>query len=191
MRKPIFILLIVLTASAYAQDRSKFLYADFSDKSVTLYPFYKPFGNNFDPAVTLGGGLNYRQKGNVTLFQTVQVSAYSTTMVGNGLTLTSSFGYRYSHSSGFFGEAMAGLGPTLFFFSRQIYTMDEEREYVPSNPLHINAVLPLDFLIGYGSGKLSLYIKYRYMVTGPFTSAMPVLPNSLLGMGIRYNINKS
>ena len=183
--------LLFLFCSAYGQNRPKFLYAEFADQSVTFYPFYKPFGSNFDPAVSLGGGIDYRQNGNLTLFQTVQLTGYKTFVAGDGFHLTSSFGYRYDHSSGLFGEVMLGLGTSLFFSSRQSYTMDENGIYEPTYPLHFVAELPLDLLIGYGIGKLSFYIKYRYMVEAPYTESMPILPTSLLGLGLRYNISEA
>lgn len=187
MKKVLFVLLIILSVSAIGQERSKFLYADFADQSITLYPFYKPFGSNFDPAVTLGGGIEYKHKGSITLFQTAELTGYRTFIAGQGFHLTSSIGYRYGHSSGLFGEAMLGLGTSLFFSSRQSYTLDGD-EYEPAYPLHIVAALPLDLRIGYGFGKISFYIKYRYMVIAPYTKSLPVIPNSLLGLGVRFNV---
>lgn len=48
MKKPLILfaaMLIVLPA--LSQERPKFLFAEFADKSVTLYPFYKPFRVQF------------------------------------------------------------------------------------------------------------------------------------------------
>lgn len=184
----ILIAAMLLAIPALSQDRQKFLYAEFADKSVTLYPFYKPFGYNFDPAVTVGGGLEYKQNGHITLFQTVQATGYKTPFVGRGMTLTSSLGYRYGTSSGFFGEAMAGLGATAFFPSREAFTQDENNVYVHSTPLHVNAAIPVDLALGYTTGAVSICLKYRYMVIGPYTRVMPVLPNALFGIGIRYHL---
>ncbi|MFC2079919.1 hypothetical protein ACFLRQ_00430 [Bacteroidota bacterium] len=181
---------MLISITALSQDRSKFLYAEFADQSSTLWPFYKPFGCNFDPAITLGAGMDYKQKGNLTLFQTLQLTGYSTPITGQGFHLTSSFGYRYDHSSGLFGEGMLGLGTSLFFSSRQVYTQDDNGEYAAANPLHIVAALPLDLIIGYGKGKLSVYVKYRYMAIGPYTEVLTVLPSSLLGLGVRYYLTE-
>jgi hypothetical protein len=179
---------ILITIPLLSQERSKFLYAEFADKSVTLYPFYKPFGYNFDPAVTVGAGLEYKQKGNFTLFQTAQITGYKTPFIGRGMTLTSSFGYSYGKSTGFFGEAMIGLGATAFFPSRETFTQDENNVYTHSTPLHVNAAVPVDLVLGYAAGTVSFYLKYRYMVIGPYTEVMPVVPNALIGLGIRYHL---
>lgn len=189
MKKLLILFAAMLMAiPALSQERSKFLYLDVSDRSVTMYPFYRPFGSNFDPAVTLGGGLDYKKKGNFTLFQTAQVTGYATRLVGNGVTLTSSIGYRYGRSSGLFGEATAGLGTSVFYSSREVFTLDESGSYAPAIPLNIVATVPVDLVLGYGGERVSVYMKYRYMIVAPFTSAMPVLPISLLGAGIRISI---
>ena len=182
---------MLLSIPALSQERSKFLYAEVADHSLTLWPFYKPFGGHFDPAVTLGAGMDYRQKKNRTLFQTAQGTWYSTEMIGRGVTLSTSFGYRYGKTSGLFAEGMLGLGTSLFFSPRQTYIQDESGEYEPANPLHVVAALPIDLVIGYGSVNLSIYAKYRYMIIGPITEIMPVLPNAQLGIGMRYTINNN
>ncbi len=184
----IFFAAMLLSIAAVSQERSKFLYAELGDRSVTLYPFYRSFGNNFDPAVTLGGGLDYKQKGNFTLFQTAQFTGYATRLIGNGVTLTSSIGYRYGLSSDLFGEATVGLGTSVFYSSREIFTMDENGSYSTAIPLNAVAVLPLNLLVGYGGDRVSIYMKYRYVIVAPYTSAMPILPMSLLGVGVRFSI---
>ncbi|MDF1573245.1 MAG: hypothetical protein P1P82_16675 [Bacteroidales bacterium] len=187
----ILIAAMLISIPALSQERSKFLYAELADKSVTLYPFYRPFGNNLDPAVTLGGGIDYKQKGNFTLFQTAQVTGYATRLIGNGVTLTSSIGYRYGLLSGLCGEATVGLGTSVFYSSREIFTMDENGSYSTAIPLNAVAVLPVDLLVGYGGDRVSIYLKYRYMIVAPYTSAMPVLPMSLLGAGVRFSIRST
>lgn len=190
MKKLFIFVFMLLTISAFAQDRPKFLYAEFADKSVTTYPFYTVFGDNFDPAVTLGYGLDYKQKGNLTLFQTFQITGYSSYFIGNGITLTSSLGYRYSHHSGIFGEAMTGLGTSAFFPSKETFAQNEDHIYEPVNPLIIRATLPFDFVLGYTTGRFAVYLKYRYMFLGPYTDVymVPFIAVSQTGIGIRYLI---
>lgn len=190
MKKLIFALLILLSVSAKAQDRSKFLYAGFSDKSVSIYPSLKVFGNSFDPSITFGFGADYKQKGNFILFQTYQLTGYKTLFVGNGVTLTSSFGYRYGNTSGFFGEAMAGLGATAFLPSRETFAQNDNGDYVSVNPLIVRAALPFDLLLGYRFNKLVFYLQYRYMIIGPYTDILfvPVLGVTQTGIGVRYSL---
>jgi hypothetical protein len=189
MKKLPFILLVFISVSVCSQDRSKFLYAEIADQSFTLYPFYKVFGNNFDPAVILGGGINYRQKEHSAFFQTLQLTGFSTRLIGDGLNLTTSIGYRYCHTSGIFAEGMLGIGASIFYSARKTYSPDEEGNFLPVFPIHGLSSVPADLVLGYGKSRYAFYIKYRYMMQGPYNSTMPALPTSLLGLGLRYNIN--
>ena len=186
MKKPIIILLMLISVSAFAQDRSKFLYAEFADQSINVWPL---FGHHFDPAITVGGGIDYWGRRNLTIFQTAQLTGYKTPLFGNGLILTTSAGCRYAHSSGLFGEGLFGIGTTAFFSSRQTFMQDEAGDYQPANPLRINATAPvLDVQLGYAKGSYAFYLKLRYMGVFPYTERFMMWPVSQLGIGIRYNL---
>jgi len=191
MTKLPFILLIFISVSVCSQDRSKFLYAEFSDLSITLWPLYKPFGSNFDPALTLGGGIEYREKKKTMLFQTAQLTGYTTEIMGQGFNLTTSIGYQYNLSSGIFAEGLLGVGASFFFPVRETFVQDDNDNYVAAKPIRFISSVPMDIILGYKTGKYSLYLKYRYMMQGPYTEIMPALPTSLTGIGIRYNIQSS
>jgi len=191
MKKLILFVLIFVTLSAYGQKKSKFLYAEFSDQSVTLYPFYKVFGGTFDPALTLGWGINYKEKANSAFFQTVQLTGYTTVITGQGFNLTTSIGYRYRHSSGIFAEGLLGVGASLFFPVRETFLLDETGTYIRANPIRIISSVPVDLLLGYRIKNYSFYLKYRYMMQGPYSETMPALPTSLTGVGMRYDIPTS
>lgn len=194
MKKLLILFAAMLIAiPAFAQNRPKFLYAEFADKSATLWPFYKPFGNHFDPALTLGVGLDHWNKGISSLFQNLQFTSYTTPMMGNGITLSSSFGYRYRHSSGIFGESMLGLGATVFLPSMETYSMNEDEIFTTDHHLHIVGVLPIDLQVGYMKGRLGIYIKYRYMLLVPYTDVLldvPLFPTSQVGIGLRMKIEQ-
>lgn len=191
MKKLLFFLLIILTVTAYSQDRSKFLYAGFSDRSSLVYPFHTLFGNNFDPAITIGAGIDYKQSDKFTLLQTFQLTGYSSYLTGKGITMTSSLGYRYNPYSGFFGEALAGLGATVFMPSRQTYSQNEDGKYIPVNSPIIRATLPVDLILGYRIGSFALYLQYRYMFITPYTDLywIPVTAVSHVGIGMRYTLS--
>lgn len=190
MRNLLLAFLVLISVSTYSQDKAKFVYLDIADKSVSLTPFYKVFGSSFDPSVTLGGGMEYFQRGNSTIFQVVQISTFSTKMIGNGLTATTSIAYRYGLKSGLFAEVMLGLGGSGFLPSRETFSLDENNEYTASKPFHLIIGVPFDMLAGYQRGHYSLYIKYRYMVEGTYTDILPMLPTSLIGFGVRYTLGR-
>ena len=188
MNKILISLLLLVSFTAFSQDKPKFIYVDFTDKSVSLTPFYKVFGSSIDPAVTLGGGIEYFQKSNSTIFQVVQATGYSTQMIGNGLTLSTSIAYRYSLQSGLFAEIMLGLGGSGFFPSKETFSLDENDQYSAVKPFHSTLGVPIDLLAGYRKGAYSFYLKYWYMVEGTYTDILPMLPTSLTGFGVRYTL---
>lgn len=184
---PIFVLLL-LSVSAFSQDRAKFLYAEFSDKSITIAPFYKVYGNNFDPVLTLGAGWGYWQKGNFVLFQTAQITGYLSEYVIRGVNLTTSLGYGYHHGSGVFGELMAGIGGGGFTMSRETFVLNGDNVYEASRPLNLAVAFPFDLRLGYNTGRVSFYLKYRYVLMGPYVENLPLLPLSQTGLGMRLDL---
>lgn len=191
MKKLVVFVFLLMTISAFSQDRSKFLYAEFADKSITIAPFYKVFGNYFDPVVTLGMGWEYLHKGSSVLFQTVQLTGYRSEYVIQGVNLTTSIGYGYHHGSGLFGELMAGLGGGGFTMSRETFVLNDEDVYTASRPLNFAAAIPFDFRVGYSTGKIAFYLKYTYLLMGPYVDNLPLLPLSHTGVGLRFNLQTS
>ncbi len=189
MKKLLILFAVMLiTIPALSQERSKFLYVQFADKSITTTPFYKAFGNNFDPAVTLGWGIEYSKKGNSVLFQTVEINGYRTEYVIQGASLISSFGYGYHHGSGIFGETSLGIGAGGFTLTRETFTLNDEDVYTASKPLNFAASIPFDLRLGYDAGRISIYLSYRYVLMGPYADNLPLLPLSLTGVGLRYDL---
>ncbi len=188
MKKQLVLLAVMLiTIPALSQERPKFLYAEFADQSINVWPL---FGYHFDPAITVGGGIDYWGRRNLTIFQTVQLTGYMTPLFGNGLILTTSAGCRYAHSSGLFGEGLVGIGATAFFSSRQTFMQDEAGDYKPARPLRINAIAPVfNIRLGYGKGSCSFYAVFRYMGVFPYTGRFTIWPVSQLGIGLRYNLH--
>lgn len=188
MKKLFALILMLMSISAISQDRSKFLYAEFGDKSITIAPFYKVFGNNFDPVFALGAGWEYWKKGNSVLFQTVQLTGYRSEYVIQGVNLTTSIGYGYHHGSGVFGELMAGVGGGGFTMSRETFVLNDEDVYTASRPLNFAAAIPFDFRVGYSTGKIAFYLKYTYLLMGPYVDNLPLLPLSHTGVGLRFDL---
>lgn len=191
MKTTILIAFFMTAVGASAQVKQKYLYVNLSDKSVALSPFYKVFGSSLDPALTLGGGIDYFQRGKSSVFQVAEVTAYSTKMVGNGLTLSTSLGYRFTTGKGFFTELMLGLGGSGFFPSRETFSLNDAGEYQELKPFHRLFGVPIDLAAGYKVRDYSVYLKYRFMIEGNYTDILPLLPTSLIGCGIRRDIKGS
>lgn len=191
MRKLFFVLSLALTVSAFSQEKQKFLFAYLSDKSVSLYPSYKIFGSHFDPAITAGGGIDYFSRQSATIFQVLEGTLFSQSLTGTGLSLSTSIGMRKEVPAGVYSEIMIGLGGAGFISGRENYSLNDEGSYEKVTPLHWTLGVPIDLGIGYRFEKLALYCKYRYMIEGPYTDIMPVLPTSLISIGIKVGFNRT
>jgi len=191
MRKIIFAIFILGTVSSYSQEKNKFIYLHLSDKSVSLTPFYKPFGASMDPAITLGGGINYFQNLHSSIFQVIQGTWYSAKMIGGGITLSSSMGYQYRSTTGIYAEFALGIAGTGFISGRETFILDENGQYGQETPLHWTLGVPIDLGLGYQFAKYSVYCKYRYMLEGTYADILPILPSSLVSLGFKYSISRA
>lgn len=86
---------------------------------------------------------------------------------------------------------MVGLGASWYYNSRETFTQNDDGEYSAEIPINIVAALPFDLLLGYSGDSFALYVKYRYMGVVPYNEVYPVMPVSLFGIGVRFNLNCS
>lgn len=180
-------LFVFLSVSAFSQKKSKYIYIHVSDKSVTLTPFYKVFGSNFDPAVTFGGEFDHIENEKSTIFQNVEGTAYSHALTGGGLSLSTSLGYRYQIYGGLFAEGMLGLMGSGFVSGRESFSLnDSSGEYERVTPMHWTFGVPIDMGVGYEVGKYSFYLRYRYELQGRYADILPIIPSSYMSLGFRY-----
>lgn len=120
------------------------------------------------------------------LFKTVQLTGYRSEYVIQGVNLTTSIGYGYHHGSGIFGELMAGVGGGGFTMSRETFVLNDENVYIRSRPLNFAVAIPFDFRLGYHTGSVTFYLKYTYLLMGPYVDNFPLLPLSHTGLGLRF-----
>ena len=190
MRLITLITLLLLTSFVFAQKKTKYLYFQAADKSVSLYPFYKVIDKNYHPAFSLGLESELRNKNKSVMFYTAEITWYSHAMLGAGVTINSGIGFRFLTNSGFFVENIFGLGTTIFSPARKSYQLNNNGEYEPKNSLRIMLAIPVDIGVGYQRGAFAFYCRYRYMLEYPFIDIMPFIPTSLLSVGVKYKINK-
>jgi len=186
MRYFVLAFLLLFTLSAFSQEKSRQIYIHLSDKSVTLTPFYKIFGSNFDPALTIGGEFDHIEKEKSTVFQNVEGTVYSHSLTGSGLSLSTSLGYRQKVYKGLFAEGMLGLTGSGFVSGRETFSLNESGEYEKVKPAHWTFGVPIDVGLGYQVGNYSYYLRYRYDLQGKYTDILPIIPSSYLSIGFRY-----
>ena len=190
MKTIVFIVLSLLTNFVFSQTKPKYLYFQVADKSVSLYPFYKIIDNNYYPAFSVGGEIDYIQKNISVFFQTVEITGYSHKMIGTGVTINTSIGHRFQTQVGLYAESMFGIGTTIFSPSRENYSINEVGKFeLRENPLHIVLGVPLDFALGYQRNKFAFFLKYQYMIEYPHMNLLHILPTAILGIGVKYQLN--
>ncbi len=166
-------------------------YLEFSDQSVSLTPFYKPLGSHFDPALTIGGELHHLNTQKSTVFHQVETTLFSHALTGSGIALSTSIGYRVKLPLGIFTDISIGLSGSAFISGRESFSLTESGVYERRMPVHALIGVPIDLGLGYSFDKLAIYVRYRYQVEGNYTDILPVLPGSLLGIGVRQTITQN
>jgi hypothetical protein len=188
MKSTILILALFVSVSVMSQERAKSIYAHISDKSVTLTPFYKIFGSNFDPSFTIGGEHDLYRRGILRLFHNLEATWYSHALTGKGLSLSSSIGIRSKFPFALFLDASIGVIGSVFVSGRETFMLNDQGQYEAKTPLHWIAGVPVDLGLGYEFDEYSVYIRYRYQVEGKYTDILPMIPSSTFGVGMKYRI---
>jgi len=189
MKKTILIIVLLFSLNAFSQDKTNFLSFQFSDKSVSLYPFYKTFSVGFAPAITIAMDKDFLSKKKSNLLYSGELTWYAHKMIGAGLTPTINIGYRYQTNRGLYFETRLGSGGNIFYPAREIFVLNEAGKYESKNILHYTLAGTVGLGIGYQIGKIAIYGKYTYMLEGKYNGFITALPTSLMGVGIKYQIN--
>ncbi len=189
MKKIILVLALLFSLNAFSQDKEAFISLQFSDKSVSLYPFYKTFSVGLAPAITIAidRELSYPLKSN--LINSLELTWYNHKMIGAGLTFISNIGYKYQLNNGLHIEPKIGAGYNVFYPARELFVLNELGEYESKNILHFTFAGSVGLGIGYQVGRIAIYTQYSYMIERKYNGILPFLPTSLLGVGIKYQIS--
>ncbi len=188
MKKAIIILTLLISLNAFSQDKSNFVSLQFSDKSVSLYPFYKTFSVGFTPAATITMDRDFFSKGNSNFLYSGEITWYAHKMIGSGLTPIINIGYRYQTNSGLYFETKLGTGGNFFYPARELFVLNEAGEYESKNILHTTIAGTAGLGVGYQLGKFAIYSRYSFMLEGRYNEFIQFLPTSTFGVGLKYQI---
>ncbi|MBN2890590.1 MAG: hypothetical protein JXL97_01870 [Bacteroidales bacterium] len=186
MKQILIILLLFLSLNSFSQEKTYNISLQSSDKSVSLYPFYKTFSVSFDPAVSIGVERFFYTKGNSSLFYSGQFSWYNHRMIGAGFSSAICFGYQYKIQNGLYVEPKLGAGFNLFYPERETFIINQSGQYEATKSLHNTFLGLLGLSLGYEFGKLSVFCNYQYSLEGKYNEILPILPTSMFGVGVKY-----
>ncbi|MBN2892644.1 MAG: hypothetical protein JXL97_12320 [Bacteroidales bacterium] len=188
MKQILFFVTILLSINSLAQDKTSSIYFQFSDKSVTLYPFYKTFSVGFAPALTFGAEKDFFVKNNYTFFYASDYTFYKHNMIGNGHSINLNIGYKNNILNNLYIDCMSGINLISFFTAREDLSLNENGEYEKTNPVHFNFGININLGIGYQINRCAIFSQYSYMLQGKYNNILPILPTSLLSIGLKYQL---
>jgi hypothetical protein len=158
------------------------------------FPFQQVFRiKPFYPGGVAGTEYVYKENKRSRLFQTLNLGFFLNKTTGSAVFLASDFGYRYTTKFGVFADVSLGLGYLHAFYPRKIYRQNEQNEYVKVHDIGKPVVMvSTSFSLGYDCSKktslpLSPFIKYQWFAQYPYFELIPIRPNGILHLGLRYN----
>ena len=151
--------------------------------------------SSFNPNVELGTEYIYNKNLNHQIGQTAEIGFTKNDVLGNKLSLTSGFFYRYTHKSGLFIDCGIEIGIAQQFHQRQVYEYDAlNNQYVEGkNVGKTTFVGGYGLSLGYDLSRktklpLSIYINYNFSIQYPYLDLdmFPFMPQSTTQIGITY-----
>ena len=174
-----------------------------SYKSVSIvlglqfHSFAMPFSDiesNFNhPGIFVSPETSYNKK--ETLFQQVTVGAYLNREIGNGIYLSTQFGYRPKILRGIYGEVKAGLSYLRVFHPTQAFRYLEGRWFETTGGKS-QLGIPIDFGFGYSIstsfGQLAPHVMYQVTPALFYNESIPVnfYTNLIFGLRVKPLKNK-
>lgn len=207
MRKVIILLsLISVSLSIKAQND-----AAQTDKYYKL-PLQISFGNQcvglayqnlfsaFNPSLSVGTEIGYNKRIKHRISQTASIGFFANDVIGNTVSLSTDFCYRYNHKSGVFADISLGLGLLNQFHPRDIYEYNSTTgEYDKVKDFgKLAALLENGLSLGYDLSKttkypISIFVKHNFFIQSPYfdIKSFPIMPQSITQIGLKINIKKN
>ena len=153
-------------------------------KIFRMKPFY--------PGLVFGTEYSYKEGKRGRLFQSANLGFYVNNITGSCLFLQSDLAYRFTLNLGLFTDVSLGLGYVHAFYPREIFRQNKENGYVKVRDTGKPAIMVSNsFSLGYDFTKrtglhFAPFIKYQWFAQYPYFELIPVRPNGILHVGLRY-----
>ena len=165
---------------------------------VVGFPFQNLF-NAFNPYLSAGTEFRINKSEKHRLCQTVNLGASFSDEIGTKLFLNTDFCYRYTHSSGVFGDISLGIGLLNQYHSRKTYKFNSSTgEYDPVSDHGIFGVLfGYGMSLGYDFSRktrypVSVFVKNTFYIQSPYfdNKDFSIMPQSTIQIGLTFKIKK-
>ena len=152
----------------------------------------KDLGSNFThPGLYISSEMSYNKKG--TLIQQASIGAYLNREIGNGIYLSTQFGFRPKIYSHFYSELKAGISYLCVFHPTQAYKY-KNGEWKKTIGGKSQIGIPIDFGFGYSFnspfGEVSPFISYQITPALFYNKTLPVNIYTSLFVGLRIKLLK-
>ncbi len=157
-------------------------------------PFYRMIRLPWHPALTLGTEFDLKKTENHHVFVPVRLGFFYNKYSATALSLSAEIGYRYTHKTGIYADAAAGLGylhsfltSTKIVFENGVYNSD----YDFGKPALIT---PLWIGAGYDFYQrtdlpLAIFVRYTWFAQIPYNGYMAShLSQTILAIGVRFSL---
>ncbi len=161
---------------------------------------YQNLFHAFNPAFYAGTELSYNKSRKHRLCQNMSVGFIANEAVGNTITFSTDFCYRYTNKLGIFSDFSLGLGILNQIQTRKIYSINPTTgEYHRVKDFGKLAMLAeYSYSLGYDFSvrknyPFSVFIKYNFFIQWPYFDfrMFPIMPQSVLQIGTTIKIRKN
>ena len=187
--------LIALTENVVAQEKIRELPLNLSIGSHSFnLPYRQPFRTNpYYPSVIVGTEFIYRSGKRSKIYQSGNAGYFHNSSTGDGISLNSEFGFRYTLPFGLFADVSFGPGYLHRFHPRTIYKLNGNGEYVKATDTGKACFMGgFTNTIGYDLSTqlnlpISVFVRYQWFFQTPhFKDVLPGF-HSIMQTGIRVN----
>lgn len=180
-------LLLAVTASGYAQRLEQFSVAVYSEAIGLPFTNYSPI----HPGMAVSATLKETEKAKSIRYLDVTAGFFYHERLETALYLGGT--YQYSHK--LFNRTMSvdlpvGLGYLHSFYPGELYEQNEVGDFETVNQwgrshLYVNLGVGLTYL---SKGNIQPFIRQELLLETPFANGIPVIPHSLLKIGVQVKL---
>ncbi len=187
--------LALVVSSALADPFLDAVVLDVGDHAVALPFGHLPVQGPLGPALDAGVEHRWVEGGAFALAQDARLGAFDHVLFGTSATLGTDLLARVTLPAGPTAEAGLGVGGSYAWRAREVLAWDEEAgTYAPAaDPGRPGLTAGFVLGLGYDLGEvtaapLAVQLRYQWFVQGPFLPALPLGPQGILSVGLRWTV---